>query len=60
MRAMVAIAGIHARQKDTDAARTEYQRAYDLSIELRIQDRLGQEDRDLPERLSQELASLSK
>jgi serine/threonine protein kinase len=60
MRAMVAIAGIHARQKDTEAARAEYQRAYDLSIELRIQDRLGQEDRDLPERLSQQLANLSK
>ncbi|HEV1284185.1 MAG TPA: protein kinase [Bryobacteraceae bacterium] len=60
MRAMVAIAEIHARQKDTDAALAEYQRAYELSIELRIQDRLGQEDRDMPERLAQQLSSLLK
>ena len=60
MRAMVAIADIHARQKNIEAARAEYRCAYDLSIELRIQDRLGLEDRDMPERVSQQLSSLSK
>ncbi len=60
MRAMAAIAGIHARLHDIEAARSEYQRAYELSVELRMQDRLGQEDRDLPERLAQQLSSLSK
>jgi serine/threonine protein kinase/tetratricopeptide (TPR) repeat protein len=60
MRAMAAIAGIHARLHDMEAARGEYQRAYELSLELRMQDRLGQEDRDMPERLSHELSNLSK
>jgi non-specific serine/threonine protein kinase/serine/threonine-protein kinase len=60
MRAMAAIAGIHARLHDMEAARGEYQRAYELSLELRMQDRLGQEDRDMPARLSQQLANLSK
>jgi len=60
MHAMAAIAGIHARQKDIEAARAEYQRAYELSLELRMQDRLGQEDRDMPARLFQQLSSLSK
>jgi hypothetical protein len=31
-----------------------------LSLELRMQDRLGQEDRDMPALLSQQLSSLSK
>ena len=53
-----AIAEIHARRKDVQAAHDEYQRAYDLSMELRTQDRLGEEDRDMPERLALELASL--
>jgi non-specific serine/threonine protein kinase/serine/threonine-protein kinase len=60
VRAMVAIAEIHARQKNIEAARAEYRRAYDLSLELRKQARLGREDRDLPERLSQQLSNLSK
>jgi non-specific serine/threonine protein kinase/serine/threonine-protein kinase len=60
MRAMEAIAGIHARRLDIKAARDEYQRAYDLSLELRAQDRLGQEDRDMPERLAQQSARLPK
>jgi len=60
MRAMAAVAGIHARLHDIEAARGEYQRAYELSLELRMQDRLGQEDRDMPALLSQQLSSLSK
>jgi eukaryotic-like serine/threonine-protein kinase len=60
MRAMAAIAGIHVRQNDINAAREEYQRAYELSLELRMQDRLGQEDRDMPARLSQQIAKLAK
>ncbi len=60
MRAMAAIAGIHARRKDIGAARAEYQRAYELSLELRMQDRLGQEDRDMPGRLFQQLSKVSK
>ncbi len=60
MHAMAAIAEIHARQKDLPAAHEEYRRAYDLSLELRNQDRLGQEDRDMPERLAQQLIALSK
>ena len=60
MRAMAAIAGIHARQNDIKSARDEYRRAYELSLELRMQDRLGQEDRDMPERLAEQLSSLSK
>jgi tetratricopeptide (TPR) repeat protein len=58
MRAMAAIAEIHARQKDVKAARDEYQRAYELSMELRVQDRLGEEDRDMPERLASQSARL--
>lgn len=58
MRAMAAIAEIHARRNDIDAARNEYQRAYELSMELRAQGRLGQEDRDMPERLSSQSARL--
>jgi non-specific serine/threonine protein kinase/serine/threonine-protein kinase len=60
MRAMAAIAEIHVRQKDIKAARDEYQRAYELSLELRAQGRLGQEDRDMPERLAQEAARLPR
>ncbi|HTB14715.1 MAG TPA: serine/threonine-protein kinase [Bryobacteraceae bacterium] len=60
MRAMAAIAEIHVRQKDIKAARDEYQRAYDLSLELRNQGRLGQEDRDMPERLAAQSARLPK
>lgn len=60
MHAMQAIAEIHGRQKDPKAAHDELQRAYDLSLELRTQDRLGQEDRDMPERLAKELTALSK
>jgi len=60
MRALAAIAGIHARLHNIEAARGEYQRAYELSLELRMQDRLGQEDRDMPERLSEQLSGLSK
>jgi tetratricopeptide (TPR) repeat protein len=60
MRAMAAIAEIHVRQHDIAAAREEYQRAYDLSLELRTQGRLGQEDRDAPERLAAESARLPK
>jgi tetratricopeptide (TPR) repeat protein len=60
MHAMAEIAEIHARQNDLTAAREELQRAYDLSVELRIQDRLGQEDRDMPDRLAMQLAALSK
>jgi eukaryotic-like serine/threonine-protein kinase len=58
MHAMAAIAEIHARQNDLKAAREEVQRAYDLSLELLTQDRLGQEDRDMPERLAKQLAAL--
>jgi non-specific serine/threonine protein kinase/serine/threonine-protein kinase len=60
MHAMAEIAEIHVRQNDLSAAREELQRAYDLSVELRIQDRLGQEDRDMPDRLAMQLAALSK
>ncbi len=60
MRALTALAGIHLRQKDENAAREEFQRAYDLSLELRAQDRFNQEDRDIPERLAKQLADLSK
>jgi hypothetical protein len=57
---VAAIAEIHARLHDFKAAREELQRAYDLSLELRNQDRLGQEDRDIPDRLAKQLAALSK
>lgn len=60
MRAMAAMAEIHARQNDLKTARDEYRRAYDLSQELRAQDRLGLEDRDMPERLAQQIANLPK
>jgi tetratricopeptide (TPR) repeat protein len=60
MHAMTAIAGIHVRQKDVKAARDEYLRAYDLSLELRAQERLGEEDRDMPVHIAQQLAALSK
>lgn len=60
MRAMTAIAEVHIRQKDLPAARDEYRRAYDLSLELRNQERLGQEDKDMPERLAQQLITISK
>ncbi|MGA3203180.1 MAG: protein kinase [Bryobacteraceae bacterium] len=60
MHAVAAIAEIHARLHDFKAAREELQRAYDLSLELRNQDRLGQEDRDIPDRLAKQLAALSK
>ena len=60
MRAMAAIAEIHARRKDYNAARDEYQRAYALSLELRAQGRLGQEDRDMPERLFNQSSRLPK
>lgn len=60
MHATAAIAEIHARQNDVKAAREELQRAYDLSVELRIQDRLGQEDQDMPDRLAKQLAALAK
>ncbi len=60
MRAMAATAEIHARRHDSKAARDEYQRAYELSMELRIQNRLGQEDRDMPERLAAQSARLPK
>jgi tetratricopeptide (TPR) repeat protein len=60
MHAMAAIAGIHVRQKDIAAARDEYQRAYELGLEMRLQDRLGQEDRDMPEQLASRLALLPK
>ena len=58
MYAMAAIAGIHVRQNDLKDARDEFQRAYDLSLELRTQGRLGTEDRDMPDRLSKQLAVL--
>jgi hypothetical protein len=60
MYAMAAIAGIHVRQNDLKDARDEFQRAYDLSQELRTQGRLGTEDRDMPDRLSKQLAVLPK
>jgi len=60
MRALMAIAGIHVRQRDLAAAREEIQRAYDLSLELRFQDRFNQEDRDIPERLERQLAEISR
>lgn len=60
MYAMQAIAEIHTRQKDFKTARQELQRAYDLSFELRTQDKLGQEDRDLPERLAKQLSAVPK
>jgi non-specific serine/threonine protein kinase/serine/threonine-protein kinase len=60
MHAMAAIAEIHVRQKDIEAGRTEYSRAYELGLEMRHQDRLGQEDRDMPEQLAQRLALLPK
>lgn len=60
MHAMAAIAEIHVRQKDIEAAREEYARAYELGLEMRLQDRLGQEDRDMPEQLAQRLALLPK
>jgi len=59
MRAMAAIAEIHVRRKDNKAARDEYQHALNLSLELRSQERLGQEDRDMPEHLAQQLSRLS-
>jgi non-specific serine/threonine protein kinase/serine/threonine-protein kinase len=59
MRALEATADIHARQKDLNNAREELRRAYDLSLELRAQDRFNQEDRDMPERLSRLLAELA-
>jgi eukaryotic-like serine/threonine-protein kinase len=59
MRAIAAIAEIHGRRNDIKAARDEYQRAYELSLELRTQDRLGQEDRDMPEHLAEQLARMS-
>ncbi len=60
MRALMAIAAIHLRQQDGKAAREEFQRAYDLSLELRAQDRFNQEDRDIPDRLERQLAELPK
>ncbi len=60
MHAMESIAEIHLRQNDIKAARDEYQRAYELSLELRAQGRLGQEDRDMPERLSSQSSRLPK
>jgi non-specific serine/threonine protein kinase/serine/threonine-protein kinase len=60
MRALAAIASIHAKQGDNKSARDEYQRAYDLSLELRAQDRLGTEDRGTPEQLASHLAAVSK
>jgi non-specific serine/threonine protein kinase/serine/threonine-protein kinase len=60
MQAVAATAEIHARLHDFKAAREEMQRAYDLSLELRTQDRLGQEDRDIPDRLAKQLAALPK
>jgi tetratricopeptide (TPR) repeat protein len=60
MHAVAAIAEIHARLHDFKAAREELQRAYDLSLELRTQDRLGPEDRDIPVRLAQQLGALPK
>jgi tetratricopeptide (TPR) repeat protein len=60
MHAMTAIAEIHVRQNDIKAARDEYQRAADLSLELRNQGRLGPEDRDMPERLATQSARLPK
>jgi tetratricopeptide (TPR) repeat protein len=60
MRALAAIADIHAHQNNIKAAREEYQHAYELSLELRAQGKLGQEDSDMPERLSQQSARLSK
>ena len=58
MHAIAAIAEIHVHQKDIKAARGEYQRAYDLSLELRAQGRLSQEDRDMPERLATQSSAL--
>jgi serine/threonine protein kinase/tetratricopeptide (TPR) repeat protein len=55
MRTLAAMAQIHTRQKDLTLAREELTRAYQMSLELRSQDRLGQEDRDLPDRLEQQL-----
>jgi non-specific serine/threonine protein kinase/serine/threonine-protein kinase len=52
MRAVSAMAEIHGRRGDTTVAHGEYQRAYDLSLELRTQGKLSQEDYDLPERLA--------
>jgi serine/threonine protein kinase len=60
MRAMAAIAQLHVRQKDLAAARDEYKRAIDLSLELRMQNRLGQDDLDMPERLVTQLAALPR
>jgi serine/threonine protein kinase len=60
MHAMAAMAELHARQKNVAAAHDEYQRAYDLSLELRNQDRLGQEDRDMPDHLAQQLSLIAK
>jgi non-specific serine/threonine protein kinase/serine/threonine-protein kinase len=52
MHALAAIAEIHSRQGDAKTARDEYLRAFELSLELRNQGRLGQEDSGLPERLA--------
>jgi non-specific serine/threonine protein kinase/serine/threonine-protein kinase len=60
MHAVAAMADLHARQKNVSAARDEYRHAYDLSLELRNQDRLGQEDREMPDRLAVRLSNLSK
>jgi tetratricopeptide (TPR) repeat protein len=60
MHAMAAIAELHVRQKDLDAARAEYKRAIDLSLELRMQNRLGQEDLDMPDRLVTQLAAIPR
>lgn len=60
MRALAAMAGIHTRQKDYVTAREELQRAYDLSQELEAQGRFSQDDRDMPERLSRQMAALPK
>ena len=60
MRASAATAEVHARRNDMRAAGEEYQRARDLSVELRAQGRLGPEDRDVRERLAKQLVDLFK